>query len=96
MNLFLVFYPGSIDAIMKNINDQEDKFKRIMVVGHNPVMETMASTFCSTGKMNIKVTTGCLIYIKIPVNKWSELKHAMGILQWIVKPKILKKIIRKI
>ncbi|MFH5831430.1 SixA phosphatase family protein [Halalkalibaculum sp. DA3122] len=77
-------YLDAIQQVPKNI-------ECIMLVGHNPKMEDIASSL--GGEANIRVPTAALICFEQPANRWDQIIPGHPQLKWIMIPKLLKKLI---
>ena len=61
--------PGSYLAVLQNASDDD---QRVMVIGHNPGMETLVSHL--TGRMET-MPTAAVAHIALPIEKWAELDY---------------------
>ena len=76
-------------AVLGYLQTLPDTYQRAMVVGHNPTLENLGNILVSTGKLNIKIPTAAILYISFPVNNWEDVKPSIGLLKWLLPPKIL-------
>ncbi|MBN2756639.1 MAG: histidine phosphatase family protein [Bacteroidales bacterium] len=83
------FYSGYIDDIVEFVKSVDDKFSRIMIVGHNPTMESLVS-YLINNRPYIVMSTAAIASINFDIKKWSKLKFGTGSLEWLIKPKDLQ------
>ena len=86
------FYMGSVSDIFHDLCQISNDISRVMVVGHNPTLEEMISILTSSKDLNLKLPTTGLAYLTLESRQWSGLKKGHAHLNWMVTPKILKKI----
>lgn len=80
------FYFGYVDEII-NIIKKADKTKyRIMVVGHNPTLESLIATLCKN-PVNYAMPTAAVASILFDIEDWKQLNKRTGTLEWLIKPK---------
>lgn len=87
------FYLSSASQYINQIAEYTGEANRIMVIGHNPVMEQLTSVLI--GKMDdvhITFPTSCMVLLELPISSWDQLSPGLGILKWMMTPKMLKKI----
>ncbi len=60
----------------------------VMAVAHNPGMEEWIGMLC--GGAAVRLPTGGLARVALEIRDWSELKGALGELEWLVTPRLLK------
>ncbi len=84
-------YYGSPSDYLEAIQNSSDDYSRIMLVGHNPKMEELASTLC--GEANIQMPTAALICFEQPANKWEQIIRGMPTIKWMVIPKLIKHVL---
>lgn len=87
------FYSGSGFDYLKAVQECEEEFETIMLVGHNPKMEETVSLLCSDHRSYpVRMPTAALVCIEHPAVKWSQIKEGTARLKWMVIPKLLKKL----
>ncbi|MDZ7691553.1 MAG: histidine phosphatase family protein [Balneolaceae bacterium] len=84
-------YYGNSSDYFSAIKQANDIIERIMLVGHNPNMEEVASRLI--GKGNIRVPTAALLCFEQPANKWEQIKPGLAELKWMMIPKVVKQIL---
>jgi phosphohistidine phosphatase len=62
-------YDASAGELLAIVQGADDAIDRLMLVGHNPGFERLASRI--TGK-ETEMPTGSLIEIQLPIDSWSE------------------------
>lgn len=72
-------------SLLTQIQQQEDQYDFIMLVGHNPGLSMLASQLGSITIDNIP-TTG-MAMMKFQVDRWSEINFGSGSLVWYDYPK---------
>ncbi len=63
-------YMAELDTLIKTLQSLPD-VKRVMIIGHNPGLETLAQLL--TDKIT-SLPTAAIACIKIPINNWQELE----------------------
>ena len=63
-------YEASVQDIIRVVQDQEDRFQSIFVVGHNPGMTVLANSFAGVDIDN--VPTCGVVQAKSMVKSWSD------------------------
>ena len=80
-----------MDVIKKTDND----FKSLMLVSHNPGIESVAIELSKNENnkfhqiINIKYPTGALVVIKFNLNDWGKINYKKGEIYEFIKPKEL-------
>lgn len=99
-NLFLnQLYLASYDELLSIIKDVPNEVKSLMIIGHNPGLETLALQLCKDKttphflSLVQKYPTGAFIHIKIEIDpdslRWSGLAPNSGSLYCYQTPKQL-------
>jgi len=81
-------YESSADSYLNIINEIDDSYNDIMIVGHNPTMTEIINIFSDEFIYNVP-TTG-IFRIEFDVDKWSEVKFESGKLLEYIYPKMFK------
>ncbi len=81
-------YYGTSQDYLEAINKAPKGVERIMLVGHNPMIEETANKLC--GDANIRVPTAALICFEQPANKWEQIAPRLVQLKWMMIPKVVK------
>lgn len=80
-------YDAATSQLLAIVEETRDDIDRIVMVGHNPGFERLASRLIG---QSIEMPTGSLIEIEIPVERWEEAAGASGRLVRFLKPKELR------
>ena len=59
------------------VEEVSDRYVRVLLVGHNPVVEEAIEMF--TGLLDITMSACALAHLKVPIEKWSDLKQEKNI-----------------
>ncbi|MEZ6049242.1 MAG: histidine phosphatase family protein [Planctomycetaceae bacterium] len=65
-------YFSSVISYLDVLNQQLDKHERILLIGHNPIIEDFLSTL--TGGWH-EIKTSAIAHLKLEIDAWSELSH---------------------
>ncbi|QDU80186.1 phosphohistidine phosphatase [Polystyrenella longa] len=65
-------YFSSVISYVDVLNQQLDKHDRVLLIGHNPIIEDFLSTF--TGGWR-EAKTSTVAQLKIDIKSWSDLSH---------------------
>jgi len=79
-------YNASTDELLAVVREAGDDVDRLMLVGHNPGFERLASRL--TGSP-LDFPTGALAEIELPIDRWSDAGEASGRLVRFLRPKEL-------
>lgn len=80
-------YLGEPENYFRALIELSDDVERVLVVGHNPGLETVLQIMC--GKVE-SLPTAAIAYLKVPVRKWKVLnQHIDSYLVKIWRPKDL-------
>lgn len=85
--------PGSILSILRDLPDSEGS---VLLVGHNPTFEILASLLAGDGEaearasLGRKFPTGALAVLDFPAQRWSDLSERSGYLRAFVRPRDLE------
>lgn len=87
------FYYGSAFDYLEAIQSSPEELGTVMLVGHNPKMEEVASLLCSdNNSYTVRMPTAALVCLEHPAVKWSQVKEGTARIKWMVIPKLLKKL----
>lgn len=84
--------PGTLFGVLR---EQPAQVHCLMMVGHNPGMESLAARLCGSGPaearvaMAAKYPTGALAVIDLPVDRWEDVEPTTGRLDRFVTPRML-------
>jgi phosphohistidine phosphatase len=79
-------YEASADDLLAIVQQADQQLGRLMLVGHNPGFERLASKLLGH---DVEMPTGSLVEIKLPIDRWSEAEWGSGRLDLFLKPKLL-------
>ncbi len=79
-------YEASGNNLKKCILQIDDRFKTVMLVGHNPGMEELIEMLTGAAE---PFPTAALARIKLGINAWSQAKERCGTLEALFRPKEL-------
>lgn len=79
-------YDASAGQLLEIARDADSSIGRLMMVGHNPGFEQLASMLIGN---SIEMPTGSLVEIEFPIKNWKKIERASGKLVRFVKPKEL-------
>jgi phosphohistidine phosphatase len=88
-------YEASPHTILSVIKETPDSIKSLMIVGHNPGLQTLALALVGSGDSGLrddlaaKFPTGALAVIDFVTGSWSALRAGAGTLEHFVKPRSL-------
>lgn len=80
-----IYMAGSSD-LLEVVRGLPDNAQRVMLVGHNPGFEDLA-TLLSGGF--VRLTTAALACIELGAERWQDVQASSGALVWLVTPKTL-------
>ena len=82
-------------ALLRSIKSSEDKYQRIMLVGHNPGCEVLALTVLKDHNtapamtLRNKFPPAALAVLNFDIDQWSDLEAGIGCLVDLVSPREL-------
>ncbi len=79
-------YNSSTGALLDIVREVDDAVGRLMLIGHNPGFERLASRL---GDLAIDFPTGALAEIELPIEHWRDAGGAIGRLVRFIRPKEL-------
>jgi phosphohistidine phosphatase len=79
-------YDASAGQLLAIVQEADDGSDRLMMVGHNPGFERLASRLLGQA---VEMPTGSLVEIAVPVDQWREVSDGTGRLACFLKPKEL-------
>lgn len=83
------FYFGSVSDVFTALKALENQYNRAMVVGHNPIWESLVTKLSIDNPMVI-MPTAAIVSLKAPIESWNDLEYGICDFEWIVTPKMLK------
>ena len=87
-------YFESVGSYLSAIQEAPENTERIMLVGHNPLMEATA-TLLSGGKDKtaFRMPTAGLVCLESYALRWEDINPATCQIKWMMIPKVLREII---
>lgn len=89
-------YMASSGELLSVLREMPDSAVHVMVIGHNPGFETLAAQLIGADAYGIasgvRITTAAAAHITLNVDTWREVQTNCGQLEWLVNPRLLKKI----
>ena len=86
-------YLASPEILLGFIRDIEDRYRRLLVVGHNPGLQRLALLLTEAGaehdRIAAKFPTGALVEIGLPIASWSDVGQPGPIVRYL-RPRDLK------
>ena len=82
------FYFGYIDEIIEIIKKCDVKNDKVLVIGHNPTLESLVATITQNNAYT-RMPTAAIASILFDISDWTELSKNSGTLEWIILPKQL-------
>jgi phosphohistidine phosphatase len=88
-------YPGAPSRLMMALSRAPAEVERLMLIGHNPGLGSLATSLCGTGShkdltsMSTKFPTAGLAVIGFDVGRWADITPGSGRLEAFVRPKDL-------
>lgn len=79
-------YEASVGELRKIVRSQKDKYEAILLIGHNPGMESLLADL--TGEFE-RFPTAALASIKLNITEWRDLDPDCGAMEWILRPRSL-------
>jgi phosphohistidine phosphatase len=81
-------YPGSSAALLKTIWQVNNKYSRLMIIGHNPGLSDLACYLLGTQEASWIPTSG-LVVISLVDGRWQDTKPGEGVMLHYIQPKTL-------
>lgn len=86
-------YFGSVRDYVAAIQSTSDEYERVLLVGHNPLMESTAGILAgSEQKAALRMPTAALVCLESFAGSWKNITPDTCQIKWMMIPKILKKI----
>ena len=87
-------YMANSSIFMNFVKKTNDNFKTLMIVSHNPGIESFCLELSKENNEYIndiktKYPTGSLAILKVNLKKWSEIRYESGIIYEFIKPRKL-------
>lgn len=88
-------YLATPSRLLATIRRVPDEVERLLLLGHNPGLETLAGQLCGSGKRRARETmakkfpTGALAELRFDIDHWADVAAGTGELCHFVRPKDL-------
>lgn len=82
------FYFGYVDEIINIVSKLGEKYERIMIIGHNPTLESLVATL-SKKIVGYAMPTAAVASLLFDIDSWKQLDKRSGSLEWLIHPKEL-------
>jgi len=79
-------YAASSQALLALLQQQSDHWQHLMLVGHNPGLESLGYTL--THERLPKFPTAAVLHIRLGISRWRELAEACGSVELFDYPKL--------
>ncbi len=87
-------YFGSPSDYLKAIQRLPNNIESVLLVGHNPLMETVSSSLVgSSNKISLRMPTAAMVSVSSYSPSWEQINWGTCELNWMVIPKVLKEIV---
>ncbi|HQY94891.1 histidine phosphatase family protein [Caldilinea sp.] len=85
-------YLAAADTLLEMVKALPDDAQHVVLVGHNPGMEELASGLCGSTPEDVfvRMPTAALAHVSIDVSHWSMVRWGAGQLKLLLTPKILR------
>ncbi len=88
-------YFGSPTDYLKAIQKLPSQAERVLIVGHNPIIEGTASSLIGgSNRVSLRMPTAALVSVSSYATSWEQINWGTCELNWMVIPKVLKEIIQ--
>ena len=82
-------YGASVETLLAVAWECEDESSSLILVGHEPTWSAAAGRL--VGSAEIRMVTGSLARIDLPIESWRDARWGSGSLRWLVTPKLLQR-----
>lgn len=82
-------YDTTSENALALIQQQDDAFSRLLLVGHEPTWSRLVGALI--GRANLRITTATLVRVDFNVPRWQDVDPGSGELRWLVPAKLLRK-----
>ncbi len=91
-------YAASSGELMSLLRGLPDEAAHVVLIGHNPGFEDLTVRLIGADAFGmatgVRLPTAALAHLVLDISLWSEAQADSGQLQWLVTPKLLKKLVR--
>lgn len=86
-------YYGAVQDYIVAIQSAPDDCERVMLVGHNPLMENTAGILAGMEhKITLRMPTAALVCLESFAESWEGIAPGTCQIKWMMIPKVLKKL----
>jgi len=87
-------YFGTPSSYLKIIQGLPNSVERVLLVGHNPLMETVSSSLIGgSDRISLRMPTAAMAMVSSYASTWEQINWGTCELKWMVIPKVLKEIV---
>ncbi len=83
------FYLSDTDDTIFTLQQISDKYNTVLLIGHNPTLESLVYSLISD-KNSIIMPTASVASIIFQIDQWQYIESNSGQLEWFIKPKDFK------
>jgi len=85
-------YLAAADTLLEMIKALPEEVQHVVLVGHNPGMEELASGLCGATPEDVfvRMPTAALAHVAIDASHWSMVRWGAGQLRLLLTPKVLR------
>ncbi len=88
-------YFGNTQDYLQVIQEAPESTERILLVGHNPLMESVAGGLASgSERSSLRMPTAALVCLESYASRWNQVGWGSCQIKWMMIPKVLKEILR--
>lgn len=78
-------YDASAQDVLAIVQRTEEEADALLLVGHNPTFTDVVIRLIGGG--NVRMATGTIARIDVPVDAWADVDFNRGRLRWLIGPK---------
>jgi phosphohistidine phosphatase len=79
-------YAAYVDTLLKVVRDLPDDADRVLIVGHNPGFEELASTLAEPRSPPVELKTAGLAHLELDVPTWADVRPGSARLLAVYSP----------
>lgn len=85
-------YLAAADTLLGIIKTLPEEVQHVVLVGHNPGMEELASGLCGSTPEDVfvRLPTAALAHVVVDASHWSMVRWGAGELQLLLTPRVLR------
>ncbi|MFN2167340.1 MAG: SixA phosphatase family protein [Anaerolineae bacterium] len=92
-------YAASSGELMSVLRTFPDDAEHVLMIGHNPGFEDLAARLIGADAygmaLGVRLPTAAAAHIQLDVDAWNQVQANRGQLQWLVTPKMLRKVLHE-